>query len=209
MKPIALFHGLNCFNRTINMALLAGMITAVLVAAVGLSPDPAIEAAAEFLGNPGNDLFLVLTNLLLIGWALRRRMRSIAYLTLWLDFIVWVTVQGSKLVSMAPWTLRPNGGAGGFPSGHATHGFAMAILLTFFFPRLGWLWYLCAAAISWSRLETLAHNEFQIAAGIALGVTIGWVMLARWLKQPEAAAFLPQGETPLPAVARNQAYVAD
>jgi len=210
MNLTAPFSNLNRFNKTISMALITGMATIVLVVAVGLSKNPLAGSAADFLGGMGNDLFLILTNLLIIAWAWRRNMRSIAALTLWLDFLVWVTVQGSKLVSTAPWTLRPTGAPGGFPSGHATHSFAMAILLTFFFPRLGWLWNLCAAAISWSRLETLAHNEFQIAAGIILGITIGWAMLTRWLKQPEAAAFLPQrGETPLPAAASDQAYVAE
>ncbi|MDR3566015.1 MAG: phosphatase PAP2 family protein [Negativicutes bacterium] len=209
MKTLAPAHSQNMFALTINTAFAVGLATALLVLSVGITDNPHISGAADFLGGLGNDLFLLLTNGLLIGWAWRRRLKSIITLTLWLDFLVWLTVQGCKLVATAPWTLRPNGGPGGFPSGHATHSFAMAILLTFFFPRLGWLWYLCAAAISWSRLETFWHNDLQIIAGIILGVTIGWAMLARWLKQPEAAAFLPQGETPLPTVTSDQAYAAD
>ena len=39
-----------------------------------------------------------------------------------------------------------------FPSGHVTNNVTIAVLLTFFFRRWGWLYFLVALAIGWSRI---------------------------------------------------------
>jgi membrane-associated phospholipid phosphatase len=197
----------NRFPLALNLSCLVGVFTIGLVYSVGISGHTTIAAIAKFIGDGGNDLFLISTNLLIIGWAWRQRLISLIQLSLWLDFIVWLTVQGIKLLQIAPWTLRPTGAHGGFPSGHATHAFAMAFLLTMLFPRLAWFWYTCAAAISWSRLESLAHADFQIAAGVILGITIGWLLISRWLIHPEAAAFAPKRNSHIAPVPANQTYI--
>lgn len=175
------------FSKAFNWAVIIDCLTILLVIFVEKSEDPYLGALGNFLGGIGNDIFLVSTNILILVWAWRQRLRSIIILTLGMDLLVWVSVQGIKLLKISPWYLRPNGGTGGFPSGHATHAFAMAFLLTLFFPRLAWLWYAAAAAISWSRVETGWHTGFQVAAGILLGSMIAWVMTSRWRKQQEAA----------------------
>lgn len=197
------------FALTVNTALVVGTITFLLVFSAGISDNPIIMSIAGFLGGLGNNLFLIATNLLIIVWGCRRRLWSILSLTLWLDLLVWATVQGTKLIAIAPWTLRPNGGPGGFPSGHATHSFAMAFLLTFLFPRFGWLWYACAAAISWSRLETYAHSGIQITAGIMLGMAIGWILVQRWQKNTGAGIRVSETNAPLSAPSPKEAYVFD
>ncbi|VBB05932.1 phosphatidic acid phosphatase type 2/haloperoxidase [Lucifera butyrica] len=174
------------WSKAMAMALLVGSITAGIVNGMPKSDNLTVFRIADFLGGPGNNLFLILTNFLIIGWAWRKRLRSIISLTLKLDFFVWVVVQGTKLIHFGPWTRRPNGGAGGFPSGHATHAFGMAFLLTLFFPRFSWVWYGLAAAISWSRVETDWHSGFQVTAGILFGVVIVCVLVGQWLKHPES-----------------------
>jgi membrane-associated phospholipid phosphatase len=193
------------FSKSLTMALFVGVMTILLVLNVHKSNDAAILAVGDFLGDIGNDLFLSISNLIIIGWAWRKRLKSVIKLTLLLDFLVWVLVQGIKLVKIDSWHLRPNGANGGFPSGHATHAFGMAFLLTLFFPRFSWLWYVCAVAISWSRVETDWHNGFQVATGVIFGVGLAWLLVAKWRTHPDAALIIEQEQT----VDVRQPYVAE
>ncbi|HWR44293.1 phosphatase PAP2 family protein [Sporomusa sp.] len=179
-------------RRAIMLALVVGVAISSIVLTIQPSQDYAVYSVGKFLGGMGNDLFLILSNLLIIGWAWRKRLTSIIKLTLTLDLFVLIFVQGLKLIHLEPWYLRPNGGTGGFPSGHATHAFAMAFLLTLYFPRLAWLWYSCAAAISWSRVETNWHTGFQVTAGIVLGIILVWRLVSRWLTHPDAVIIQSQ-----------------
>ncbi|WP_371379209.1 phosphatase PAP2 family protein [Sporomusa aerivorans] len=197
-------------GRAILAAFLAGGATSSIVLTLQPSQHAVVWTVGNFLGSTGNDLFLILSNLLIIGWAWRKRLTSIIKLTLTLDLLVWLSVQGIKLLHLEPWYLRPNGGTGGFPSGHATHAFGMAFLLSFYFPRLSWLWYSCAAAISWSRVETDWHTGFQVTAGIVLGIALVAGLVKRWLTHPDALALKTQltEERSLP-LRRQQSYVAE
>lgn len=197
------------FSKTLSMALFIGVMTMLLVLNVQKSNDAALFSVGNFLGGIGNDLFLIISNLIIIGWAWRKKLKSVIKLTLFLDFWVWILVQGVKLIKIAPWYLRPNGGTGGFPSGHAAHAFGMAFLLTLFFPRFSWLWYVCAVAISWSRVETAWHNGFQVAAGVILGVGLAWVLVAKWLTHPEAAIIKSKAIAQEQNVEVRQSYVAE
>jgi len=199
----------NIFSKTLEMAIFIGVMTILIVLNVQKSNDTTLLSIGDFLGNSGNDLFLIISNLILIGWAWRKKLKSIIMLTLFLDFLVWIFVQGIKLLKIAPWYLRPNGGTGGFPSGHATHAFGMAFLLSLFFPRFSWLWYFCAVAISWSRVETNWHTGFQVAAGVILGVGLAWVLVAKWLTHPDAAIIKPKTIKQEQNVEVRQSYVAD
>jgi len=182
------------FNKTLAMTLCIGVMTILLVLTVHKSNDPALLSVGTFLGGIGNDLFLILSNFMIIGWAWRKKLKSVITMTLLLDLGVWISVQGIKLLHIDPWYLRPNGGHGGFPSGHATHAFGMAFLLALFFPRFSGLWYACAMAISWSRVETDWHNGFQVTAGVILGVGLAWMLVAKWLKHPDAAIMIEPGQ---------------
>ncbi|MDF2636491.1 MAG: superfamily protein [Pelosinus sp.] len=189
---LTLLKNKDSFSKTLAMALFIGVMTILLVLNVQKSNDSALLSVGTFLGGIGNDLFLIISNLIIIVWAWRKRLKSVIKLTLFLDFLVWISVQGIKLLKIEPWYLRPNGGTGGFPSGHATHAFGMAFLLSLFFPRFSWLWYVCAVIISWSRVETAWHNGFQVAAGVILGVGLAWVLIAKWLTHPDAAIIKPK-----------------
>ena len=185
-----LFVKLECresLRKAIMGALLVGMLVSTVVLTIQPSRDEWVWSTGNFLGSIGNDTFLILSNLFIISWAWRKRLRSVIKLTLMLDLFVWIFVQGIKMMHIEPWYLRPNGGTGGFPSGHATHAFAMAFLLTLYFPRFSWVWYSCAAAIAWSRVETDWHTGFQVTAGIVLGIILVCWLVIRWLDHPESA----------------------
>ena len=176
--------------QNLRLALMAGIgagfLTAILVLVLGKGTNPHVWKVANFLGGLGNDLFLISTNLLIIGWALRRNLKSLIILILGLDLTVWVLVQTIKLFPFAAWTLRPDGAIGGFPSGHTTHAFAMSFVLTRLFPRFWWLWYSCSTAISWSRVPSNWHTDMQVIAGIFLGLGIAWSLISVWSKHPDA-----------------------
>lgn len=200
MKTSATFTAAG-YSRSVIIALPAALATIALVLTVGTSLNSTLYGIAVFLGSWGNDLFLLSTNFLIIAWAWRRHRRDLIALILELDVIVWLTVQGSKLISAGnEWALRPNGHPGGFPSGHATHSFAMAFLLTMLFPRLAWLWYSIAAGISWARVESYDHSGLQVAAGVLLGVTIGWSLVGNWLNRRREAKTQPGGRLKASAV---------
>jgi len=60
-----------------------------------------------------------------------------------------------------------------FPSGHVTNNTTVALILTFFFRRWGWLYFLITAAIAWSRVYLGAHWPSDLVATffLAMGET--------------------------------------
>ncbi len=170
-------------KMTMN-GLAVGLFTTVFVWTTMTVGDGDIHTVADFLSGAGNDSYLWGTNLLLIAWAFSLRLKCIAWLVLKIDGAVLLIVHIPKLISeqamIGQWTLRPDGSSGGFPSGHATHAFAMAFLMSYFFPRLWLLWYSMAASIAWSRLEMSAHTPFQLTVGICFGLAISYGFIRNW-----------------------------
>lgn len=181
-------HGI--FSLAMRMAIGMGLFVTLLLLFLPSAVAPWLQSVADFLGFPGNDIFLVAGNLLIIGWGWRQRRKYAIFLALWSDLVVGIVVQGTKfLLRTEPWHLRPDGGYGGFPSGHATHAFVMAMLLTVFFPRLRWLWFILAGAIAWSRVVTNWHTSLQVIAGVILGIILGCLFLKQWLRNLEGQSF--------------------
>jgi len=71
-----------------------------------------------------------------------------------------------------------------FPSGHTSNNFAIAVVLAAFYPRRGWLYFLPAAGISYSRIYTGSHWPSDVAISIVLGLGLGlgilWGVTALW-----------------------------
>lgn len=62
-----------------------------------------------------------------------------------------------------------------FPSAHTFNNFAAATLLAFFYRRRGWLYFIPAACVGYSRIYTGAHWPGDVLASAFLG--IGWGLL--------------------------------
>jgi undecaprenyl-diphosphatase len=65
-----------------------------------------------------------------------------------------------------------------FPSGHVTSNTIIAVFLTVFYPRRGWLYWLITAAIAYSRIYLGAHWPSDVIATVFLGIGESLLLLA-------------------------------
>lgn len=65
-----------------------------------------------------------------------------------------------------------------FPSNHASNMFALAVFLTYNYPRSGWLCFPAAALVGYSRVYVGSHYPFDVLGGALWGALIGRVGVA-------------------------------
>lgn len=177
--------------QNMKFAAVIGMVMILIALLVPQSNMNEILIAANLFSGIGNDVFLVVSNGILFWVAYKKKCKSLFALVLKVDVAVWVIVHALKEFDLGELSMRPTGTPDGFPSGHTTHAFTMAFMLSVFYPRLAWLWYGCAVVISWSRIETSAHTGLQVTAGVIIGIALAWFSVDNWLKR-EDSFILPE-----------------
>lgn len=80
-----------------------------------------------------------------------------------------------------------------FPSNHTLNTFVIATLATLAFPRLGWLTFIPAMLVGWSRVYTGSHWPSDVVASILIAVGTGlWLtMTLEWLWGEYGKKFYP------------------
>jgi undecaprenyl-diphosphatase len=65
-----------------------------------------------------------------------------------------------------------------FPSSHTSNNFAVAVVVALFFRRWGWLYFIPAALISWSRIYVGSHYPVDILMGMVVGSGLACLVVA-------------------------------
>ncbi len=81
----------------------------------------------------------------------------------------------------AEWQRGTEGGS--FPSAHVANNFIMGTFCALFFRRWGWLYFLMAAAVSYSRIYLGAHwpSDVVSSAFLAIGQALLMAALLEWI----------------------------
>lgn len=140
-----------------------------------LFPDNSVpDKFAHFFSDGFNEGFQILAHLLIFFTAWRYRSWRPVQLDVGVTLLLNSGLQLAKNFLIAEIAVRPSGGYGGFPSGHSAATFSLAFLLSLYYPRLWRVWYTAAALVAWSRVQTNAHTELQIAAGMIFGTLVAY-----------------------------------
>jgi undecaprenyl-diphosphatase len=80
-----------------------------------------------------------------------------------------------------------------FPSNHTLNTMSVALLAALVFRRFGWIGFLPAGAVAWSRVYTGAHWPSDVLASVFMGLGLGLSTLAaaEWLWQKVAPKHFP------------------
>ncbi|MGH8045619.1 MAG: phosphatase PAP2 family protein [Chthoniobacterales bacterium] len=90
-------------------------------------------------------------------------------------------------------SLKPVRGIS-FPSGHASNNFAVAVVIAVFYRRWGWLYFIPATLISYSRIYVGSHYPSDIIVAMILGAGVACLVLAacEWLWRRFAGRIVPK-----------------
>ncbi len=81
-----------------------------------------------------------------------------------------------------------------FPSGHAANNFALATVVTVYFRRWGWLAFLPASLVSYSRIYVGSHWPLDVVVSCLIGAGISLIVMAllEWSWKTCGSKFLPR-----------------
>ena len=77
--------------------------------------------------------------------------------------------------------LISKGGKWSMPSNHSSNMFALATIISYFYPKTKISIYLLASIISFSRVYVGVHYPLDIVFGAIIGYTISWITISVWL----------------------------
>jgi len=80
-----------------------------------------------------------------------------------------------------------------FPSGHTINNFSAAMVFTLFYRRRGWLYFIPAALVAYSRVYVGAHwpGDVVTSAFLGVGVTLLVISMLEWAWRKYAARWVP------------------
>lgn len=157
-----------------------------LVGAASLVDQPVYEAARN-ASTPGRDAFFSTITHLGDGWAAVALTAALwpfdsetaaqvgsaglraGLATLALKSIISRARPYEDPAACAQYRISPSSCVS-MPSGHTAIAFSMAGVLAHEYPEQKWLWYLLAALVGWSRVETDNHWPSDVVAGALLGL---------------------------------------
>jgi membrane-associated phospholipid phosphatase len=117
-------------------------------------------------------------------WRKQQRLKQAAALSLIALAVSGLVVQTIKHLIGRPrpkladqgvfgWGPSFQSGHDSFPSGHTISAFAMAAVLSSFYPSGRWIWYSLAVLVAFTRVYIDAHFASDVFVGAVLGVLIG------------------------------------
>lgn len=74
-----------------------------------------------------------------------------------------------------------------FPSGHTTTAFALAVAITYLWPRLSLIGWLFALSVGISRIAITAHYPSDVLGGALTGAISVYTLLHYWKRNPKLA----------------------
>ncbi|QDU62452.1 PAP2 superfamily protein [Planctomycetes bacterium Pan216] len=109
----------------------------------------------------------------------------------WLSSLI--ITDASVAVLKSAWnTRRPDGGSGGFPSGHTASSFASAAVIEEYHgPWIGLGAYTVAGLVSWQRIDGRKHDLSDVIFGAVLGYVVGKSVAKGHLQRHESLCLQP------------------
>ena len=161
--------------------------------------NPLVERLWDGVAHLGDGWVVVPVCLVLAGlgyWRRRELIQEVALRCLGAYAISGIAAQGFKHVlgrprprltddSTAQWGPSFVGGFDAFPSGHTTCAFALAAVLSTFYPRWRTVFFVLACLVAAARVVRGSHWVTDVVAGALLGTFVGvWMATLHWDQKP-------------------------